>query len=188
MKLMNRAGPLAVFFALILFSQVSDAIIISSYTALYKDGSKLVVDLKEHDYGEGAYYASSTSWNEPPHPPVQGFDAYFYPSAHLQNTLPGVFSGPGKLSETLHLDNGLYFEVDKYSGASMTSFLYLFFAEDWGLSNNSIFFAYGNYDVEFSDGFFETYMSPYQLDGPGSLALMIIGIAGLGWVRLYRQA
>lgn len=186
MKSINWTYLLTAFLAMVSFSQASNAIIITDYTAFYEDGSKLVIDLKGYDYGEGSYYASSTTWNESPHPPVEGFDAFFYPSWQLQHFLG--FGGSAKLEETFFLDDGLYFEVDKYYGVSMTSFMYLFFWEDWGISNNSIFFFYDNYHTKFSGGFFRTSTSPYPVDGPGSLALMIIGIASMGWVRQHRKA
>jgi hypothetical protein len=179
MKPINRIYPLSAFLALILFSQVSNAIIITSYTALYEDGSKLVVDLKGYDYGIGSYYASPTDWDEAGLS-IEGFNSFLYPS--LESGL-----APGKLGGLVE-SNGLHFKVDEYYGVSMTAFRYIDIVPDFVLSNFGLFVGpRGEYKTEFSGGFFKTAISPYPVGEPGSLALMIIGVAGLGWARLLRK-
>tara|TARA_R110001592_G_scaffold283291_3_gene551220 strand:+ start:577 stop:1155 length:579 start_codon:yes stop_codon:yes gene_type:complete len=192
MKLINRGYPLAAFLTLILFSQVSNAIIITSYTGFFEDGSKLVVDLKGYDYGTGSYYSSPVAWNEQPHPPIEGFDTFFYPSSAFQDIGGiGINSGEeiGNIVSASPNFTGLHFTVDEYSGVSMTNLSYVFSTPDWSLSNTwGINTFYTGYHTDFSGGFFKTSISPYPVDGPGSLALMIIGIAGLGWARQRRKA
>ncbi len=83
MKIKNWIFPFMACLAMILFSQTSYAIIINSYTALYEDGSKLVVDLKGYDYGRGSYYAAPFDVNETGFPPVEGFDTFLYPSTDM---------------------------------------------------------------------------------------------------------
>jgi len=51
MKPINRAHLFSALLLLALFSPLSKAVIITSYTGLFDDGSKLVVDLKGYDYG-----------------------------------------------------------------------------------------------------------------------------------------
>lgn len=189
MKFITRPCLLAAFLVSILFTQAAQAIIIDSYTAFFQDGSQLVVDLKKYDYGIGSYHASPTAWNEPPFPPVEGFDTFFYPSLALQEF--GITPG---LIGSLFENAGLYFKVDEHYGVSMTSFSYGFQLPDWGISNVGIGVQYFDYFTEFTGGFFKTYTSPYQVtstyqvSGPGSLALLVIGLAGLGWVRRFRKA
>ena len=182
MELKTRIYLLTAFLVLILFSQVSNAIIITNYTAFYEDGSKLVVDLKGYDYGKGSYYAAPNGWDERTFPPVEGFDTFFYPSWSLQKITNGIIK-PGRIGRNSYTTDGLYFNIDEYYGVAMTSFLYLFAAESWAIVNNGINIPYLNYYTEFSGGFFKTAISPYPVSGPGSLALMIIRIAGLGLVR-----
>jgi len=181
MKTINWIYPLTAFLVMILFSQASNAIIITSYTALYEDGSKLVVDLKGYDYGKGSYSASPIYWNEPPFPPLESFDTFFYPSWTIQNIAPEL--GPGRIGG---LGDRLNLEVDTNYGVSMTSFEYIFFGISSSINDNGVY-LYETYSTPFSGGYFKTYVSPYQIYEPRSLALMIIGIVGLVWARQYRK-
>lgn len=188
MKLIKRTYLFAAFVTAILFSQASSAIIITSYTAFYEDGSTLVVNLKNYDYGEGSYFASSSAWNEPPFPPVEDFDTVFHPSLSLQQQF-GFQSGAIGSSFS---DSGLLFKVDESYGVSMINFNYMFQLPDWSIGNGGIHvqhydFPY-HYHLSFSGGFFKTYTSPYQVDESGNLALMMIGISGLIWARRRRNA
>jgi len=199
MNFMNRPCLLAVFLVSIFFTHAAHAIIIDSYTAHFQDGSQLVVDLKSYDYGAGSYYASPTAWNEPPFPPVEGFETFFYPSLALQQL--GIT--PGLIGDSFG-GFGLDFVVNELFGVSMTSFAYLAQAPDWTVGDYGIHVQYYDYHTEFSGGFFKTRTSPYnlasagttasdiapvyQVDGPQSLALMMIGMAGLLWVRRFRKA
>jgi hypothetical protein len=185
MEFKNRMYSFAAFLVMILFSQVSNAIIITNYTAFYEDGSQLVVDLKGYDYGVGSYNASSIPWNESSFPPVEGFDTILYPSIQLQKLL-GDSRVPWKIGSLI--GSGLWFEVDDYFGVSMTSFLYVFQLPDWGFGNNGLSVQYFDYYTKFTGGFFRTYTSPYQVSEPGIMALMLIGMAGLGWARRRRKA
>jgi len=133
MKFITRPCLLAAFLVSILFTQAAQAIIIDSYTAFFQDGSQLVVDLKKYDYGIGSYHASPTAWNEPPFPPVEGFDTFFYPSLALQQL--GIT--PGLIGDSFG-GFGLDFMVDEYYGVSMTSFAYLFQAPDWTIGDYGI--------------------------------------------------
>jgi len=188
MKIINRPCLLTAFLVSILFTPAANAIIIDSYTAFFQDGSQLVVDLNSYDYGKGSYHASPTAWNEPPFPPVEGFETFFYPSLALQQLgISSEFIGDS------FGGFGLDFMVDEYYGVAMTSFAYLFQAPDWTIGDYGIYVQYYDYHTEFSGGFFRTSTSPYriastfQVDGPGSLALLFIGITGLGWARRFRN-
>ncbi len=190
MKFKNRPCLLATFLVSIFFTQAVNAIIIDSYTAHFQDGSQLLVNLKSYDYGVGSYHASPTAWNEPPFPPVEGFDTYFYPSLALQDL--GIT--PGYIGDSFG-GFGLDFMIDELFGVSMVSFAYLFQAPDWTIGDYGVHVQYYDYHTEFSGGFFKTRTSPYQsaslyevdVDAPGSLALMIIGLAGLAWIRRFRK-
>jgi|SRR5690554_586611 len=188
MKFMNQACLLTAFLAMALFSQASNAIIITTYTALYEDGSKLVVDLKGYDYGEGSYFASSSAWDEGGLPPVESFGTFFHPSLALQQQFgfqPGVIGSSFSSS-------GLNFKVDENFGVSMTDFVYMFQLPDWSIASNGIHIQHYDYPyyhhVDFSGGFFKTYTSPYQVNESGSLPLIITGLAGLAWARKRKNA
>jgi hypothetical protein len=181
MKSINGAHLFSALLLLIFFSPISKAVIITNYTGLFDDGSKLVVDLKGYDYGEGSYFASPTSWSETP--TIEGFDTFFYPSWSLQQEF-GFEAG--KIDQ-IFPDRGLYFTVDKNHSPSMTDFDYLFQLPDWSIESNGIHVQYHDHHVGFSGGFFETYPPSYQVDEPGNLALMMIGFAGLAWARKRRS-
>jgi hypothetical protein len=183
MKFIKPLYQLTTFLILIVFSQFSNAIIITNYTALYEDGSKLVVNLKNYDYGEGSYFASPTAWNEIGSPPIESFATFFYPSGPLQAVSSGYFK-PAFI-ESPYIGDGLYFTVDDYDGVSMTNLRYLFGAVSSGIVTESIDLPDDLYHTKFSGGFFNTELSPYQVDGPNSLALLIIGITGLVFTRKF---
>ncbi len=185
MKTINRVYPLTAFLVMILFSQASNAIVITSYTGFWEDGSKIVVDLKGYDYGAGSHYASQTIFFSDA-PPIENFDTFFYPSWHFQK-VTGIFPPGGSIIEGDFYGDGLYFTVDEYYGVSMSSFQYNFSAESSQFTSMHIYLYQDLYTSGFSGGFFKTYTSPYQVDEPGTLALIIIGIAGLGWARQRRK-
>jgi hypothetical protein len=192
MRTINWTYPLTAFLVMILFSQASHAIIITNYTALYEDGSRLTVDLKGYDYGEGSYFVPPTTWSpEPNLPAIEGFEAFLYPSWPFQQASNGDVK-PGVI-DSFDFSVGLYFKVDKNYGVSMTSFGYVFAEQTSTITSTAIIFPLGidgcncDYFTEFSGGFFKTYISPYQVDEPGSLALIIIGITGLAWARQRRK-
>ncbi|MFL1406583.1 hypothetical protein ACJO2E_14705 [Marinobacter sp. M1N3S26] len=182
MDFMNRAFAVTAFLVLVLVSQPSNAIIIDNYTAFFDDGSKLVVDLKGYDYGKGSYWASPIAWDESGHPPVERFDTFFYPSLALQEASRGI-ARSGVVESAII--SGLYFAVDDYYGVSMTEFGYTFSAPDWSISDGGVHISYFDHYVGFSGGFFETHISPYPVSGPGSLALLAAGLAGLVWARRF---
>lgn len=181
MKSVNRAHLFSALLLLTLFSPLSNAVIITSYTGLFQDGSKLVVDLKDYDYGEGSYFASPTSW--PEEPAIEGFDTFFYPSSSLQQQFGFE---PRKIGQ-IFPERGLYFTVDNHDSASMTDFVYLFQLPDWSIESSGIHVQYYDYHVEFSGGFFETYPPSVEVNEPGNLALIIIGFATLAWARKRRN-
>lgn len=179
----SRIYPITAFWMLILFSPFSNAIIINNYTALYEDGSKLVVDLKGYDYGQGLYDAPSVSWDEGG-VYTEGFDTFFYPSIAFQNAIPWIDGG--KVESSYY--DGLRFEVDSNYMVSMLSISYIFSVPDWGITDGGIGANYSDYTADFSGGFFQTYIPPYEVGEPEGLALIIIGIASLGWARRFRKS
>ncbi|XKH00797.1 hypothetical protein LG325_11980 [Marinobacter nauticus] len=181
MKSINRAHLFPTLLLLGLFSPLSKAVIITSYTGLFDDGSKLVVDLKGYDYEEGSHFASPSSW--PEDPSIEEFDTFFYPSWSLQQQF-GFEAG--KIGQSFP-ERGLYFSVDQNHSASMTDFAYLFQLPDWSIESSGIHVQYHDHHVGFSGGFFETYPPSFKVDEPGNVALMIIGFAGLAWARKRRN-
>lgn len=165
---------------MVLFSQTSNATIINSYTALYEDGSKLVVDLKGYDYGEGSYYAAPWALNESNHPSVEGFETIYYP---FPDSKLGTTDKPGDTTN----GDGLYFTVDEFGGVSMNDFYYSRSTPDYTLSDFGLYVSYIDYETMFLGGFFDTAVSPYPVDEGGSLMLMVIGLAGLRVARLRRK-
>ena len=187
MKAIKRIYPLTVFLALSLFSQASNAIIITSYEGYFDDGSKLVVDLKGYDYGVGSYYASPIYWDEQPHPPIEGFETFIYPSWQLQQSIGNKRIKLGSGASPYF--DGLYFNVAEDYSVSMASFLYKYELPDLVISSESgVDTSYTGYSTEFSGGFFKTYRSPYEVNEPGSLALIFFGMAGLICARLRRKS
>lgn len=184
MKFINRAYLLLTSLTLILFSPISNAIIISSYTAFFEDGSRVVVDLKGYDYGEGAYHALPLDFYGGT-TPAEGFDAFLYASVPLQE------AGLGSIgSEQIGSDSyeGLHFEVDEYNDVTMTSFFYAYWGLSSSISDKGIHLYEDIYFTEFSGGLFKTYDPPSQVDETGILALLIVGVAGLGLARQRRKA
>lgn len=186
----NRIYLLSTFLVMILFSQVSNAIIVSSYTALFDDGSRLVVDLKGYDYGKGSYYAPPINWN--PHndpsnelPYTESFDTYFYPSSSLKDAAYWDIE-PGTIEDIYSFGEGLHFKVDENNSVSMTSLKYLFSHPDWSISDSLINLYYDDYNTNFSGGFFKTFISPSKVGEPGILIIMVIGMAGLVLARQRR--
>jgi len=177
MKPINRAHLFSALLLLALFSPLSKAVIITSYTGLFDDGSKLVVDLKGYDYGAGSYFASPTSW--PEDPSIEAFDTFFYPSLYLQQQFG---FGAGKIGQAFP-ERGLNFAVDQNHSASMTDFDYLFQLPEWSIESSGIHVQSFDHHVGFSGGFFETYSPSFKVGEPGNLALIIIGFAGLAWAR-----
>ena len=183
MSSIKRAYAFTAFAAMTLFSQPSNALIITSYTAFYEDGSQLVVDLKGYDYGVGSYFASSSAWDEGGHPPVEAFGTLFYPSLDLQQRFGFL---PGEIGSSF-FESGLHFEVDENYGVSMNRFDYMFELPDWSISNSGIYIQISDYfegqATGFSGGFFKTYTPRYPVDEPGTLALLMAGIGSLALAR-----
>lgn len=174
----RKAGILILF--LFFVSPCANALILNSYTANFSDGSRLVIDLKGHDYGQGEHYAPPNAWVEADdpsdYPYIEPFDTFYYSSVFQRQIAPWIPFG--KITSG-NFGDGLYFEVDKFNGVDMIDLSYIFMAPDWTLSDNGVNLFYEDYDAEFMGGYFDISITPYPVQGPAVLMLLLLGVISL---------